>query len=141
MEHESDFYIKCNWCSWYSYQRINKVTGGLGNNRTSGDHPNYSITEISQNTEKSPGDLRSHSNSRETPLANADMKNFKRVTIIVIRNLTKKINPLAVPLIRYIRPSLKWRKEELRQMGKKTRKLMTMHKALHLRDDIDRLHV
>ena len=31
---------------------------GLGNNRTSGDHPNYCIIEISQNTEKSPGDLR-----------------------------------------------------------------------------------
>ena len=30
---------------------------GLGNQRTSGDHPNYSIIEISQNTEKSPGDL------------------------------------------------------------------------------------
>ena len=26
--------------------------------RTSGDHPNYCITEIGQNTEKSPGDLR-----------------------------------------------------------------------------------
>ena len=25
---------------------------------TSGDHPNYSIVEIGQNTEKSPGDLR-----------------------------------------------------------------------------------
>ena len=26
--------------------------------RTSGDHPNYSIVENGQNTEKSPGDLR-----------------------------------------------------------------------------------
>ena len=33
-------------------------TWGLGNNRTSGDHPNYCIFEIGQNTEKSPGDLR-----------------------------------------------------------------------------------
>ena len=33
-------------------------TGGLGNNRTSEDHPNYSTVEIGQNTEKSPGDLR-----------------------------------------------------------------------------------
>ena len=32
-------------------------TGGVGNNRTSGDHPNYCIIEIGQNTEKSPGDL------------------------------------------------------------------------------------
>ena len=27
---------------------------GLGNERKSGDHPNYSITEIGQNTEESP---------------------------------------------------------------------------------------
>ena len=29
-----------------------------GNKRTSGDHLNYSIIKIDQNTEKSPGDLR-----------------------------------------------------------------------------------
>ena len=32
--------------------------GGLGNNGMGGDCPNYSIIEIGQNTEKSPGDLR-----------------------------------------------------------------------------------
>ena len=50
-------YTNCNWCYWYSHQRIIKGTGGLGNKRTSGDHPNYYIIEISQNTEKSQGDL------------------------------------------------------------------------------------
>ena len=30
----------CNWCPWYSQQRIGTGTGGLGNKRTSGDHPN-----------------------------------------------------------------------------------------------------
>ena len=34
------------------------VTEGLGNKRASGGHPNYYTTEISQNTERSPGDLR-----------------------------------------------------------------------------------
>ena len=58
MKHENDVYTNCNWYSWFSYQRIIKGTGGLGNNRTSGDHPNYCITEIDQNTEKSPGHLR-----------------------------------------------------------------------------------
>ena len=33
-------------------------TGGLGNKSMSRDYPNYSIIEMSQNTEKSPGDLR-----------------------------------------------------------------------------------
>ena len=37
---------------------IGTGTEGFGNNRTSGDHPNYSIAEIGQNSEKSPGDLR-----------------------------------------------------------------------------------
>ena len=58
VERESDVYTNYNWCSWYSHQRINKETGGLGNKRMSGDHPNYCITEISQNTEKSPEDLK-----------------------------------------------------------------------------------
>ena len=35
-----------------------KGTRGLGNKRTSGDHPNCYIIENSQNTEKRPGDLR-----------------------------------------------------------------------------------
>ena len=30
----------------------------IGNQRMCGDHPNYSIVEVSQNVEKSPGDLR-----------------------------------------------------------------------------------
>ena len=34
------------------------MTGGLGNNGTSEDCPNYSIIEIGQDSEKSPGDLR-----------------------------------------------------------------------------------
>ena len=35
---------------------IFKGTGRLGNKRTSGDHPDYGIIKIGQNTEKSPGD-------------------------------------------------------------------------------------
>ena len=37
---------------------INIGTEGLGNKTMSGDHSNYSIIEIGQNTEKSPGELR-----------------------------------------------------------------------------------
>ena len=36
-------------------KRINTGTGELGNKTRSGNHPNYSIIEIGQNTEKSPG--------------------------------------------------------------------------------------
>ena len=54
---ESDGDTNCNWCSWYSRQRIGTRIGGLRNNRTSGDYPNYSIAKIVKNTVKSPGDL------------------------------------------------------------------------------------
>ena len=57
------------------------------------------------------------------------------------RNLIKGINTWAVRLVRYSGPFLKWTREELRQMDQRIRKLMTMHKALHPRDDVDRLYV
>ena len=55
------------------------------------------------------------------------------------RNLIKGINTWAVPLVRYSRPFLKWTRDELKQMDQRTRKLKTMHKILHPRDDVDRL--
>ena len=57
------------------------------------------------------------------------------------RNLIKGINTWAVTLARYSGPFLKWARDELKQMDQRTRKLMTMHKALHPRDDMDRLYV
>ena len=57
------------------------------------------------------------------------------------RNLIKGINTWAVPLVRYSRPFLKWTSDELRQMDQRTRKLMTRNKALHFRDNGDRLYV
>ena len=50
------------------------------------------------------------------------------------RNLVKGINTWAVPLVRYSGPFLKWTRYELKQMDQRTRKLMTMHKALTLTD-------
>ena len=47
------------------------------------------------------------------------------------RNLIKGINTWVIPLVRYSGPFLKWTRDELRQMDQRTRKLMTMHKALH----------
>ena len=57
------------------------------------------------------------------------------------RNLIEGINTWAVPLVRYSEPFLKWTRDELKQMDQRTRKLMTMHKALHSRADVDRLCV
>ena len=58
-----------------------KALGGLGGQKTSGDHSNYNIIENGQNTEKSPGDLLSfkifHSSGK--PSANADVKNSQGI--------------------------------------------------------------
>ena len=58
MEHAGDNYTNCNWSVWSSNLRITEGTGVLGSSQTGGDHPNDSITENGENTEKSPGDLR-----------------------------------------------------------------------------------
>ena len=58
MEHEDDSDTNYNWWGWYSHQKIAEGTGGLRGKRVSGYHPNDSIIEIGQNTEKSPGELR-----------------------------------------------------------------------------------
>ena len=62
-------------------------------------------------------------------------------TKLYSRKLIKGINTWAVPLVRYSGPFLKWTRDELKQMDQTTRKLMTMNKALHPRDDVDRLYV
>ena len=62
------------------------------------------------------------------------------VTKLSNRNLIKGKNTWAMLLVRYSGPFLRWTREELKQMDQRTRKLMTMHKALHPRDDADRLY-
>ena len=81
VKHESDVYTDCDWCYWYCHQRIDKRTGELGTKKTSTDHPNYSIIEIGQNTEKIPFAERlglTQTSAKELSV-NADMKNTQRV--------------------------------------------------------------
>ena len=62
MEHKGNVHSYCNRFAWNNYQSckeledLDKETRRLRNQRTSRDHEDYS-TKISQNTEKSPGDL------------------------------------------------------------------------------------
>ena len=62
-------------------------------------------------------------------------------TKLSCRKLIKVINTWAVPLVRYSGPFLKWTRDVLKEMDQRTRKLMTMHKALHPREDFNRLYV
>ena len=54
----SDFCKRLSTTSGVKKTQEKYNNGRLGNKRTSGDHPNYSIIKNGQNTEKSPGDLR-----------------------------------------------------------------------------------
>ena len=56
-------------------------------------------------------------------------------------NLVKGMNSRAVLLARYSGPFLKWTREELKQIGQRTRNLMTMHKALLPKDYVYRQYV
>ena len=90
MEHEGDNYTNRDWCFWYSYQRIIKGTERRGRWRPSGNHPNDSIIENGQKTEKSPRDLRRFALTQTTvkkKSANADVKNSKGIN----KNNTKSI--------------------------------------------------
>ena len=93
-EHESDDY-NCNWCLWYCHQWIGAKTGGLGNNGTSGDCPNYSIVALlrsARNREKSwrLEETCCHSNSSGKLSTNAEVKNSQgeEIMIIILNNLS-----------------------------------------------------
>ena len=56
-------------------------------------------------------------------------------------NLIKAINTWAIAVIRYSAPFLDWNKDELQALDRRTRKLMTTHKALHPKSNVDRLYI
>ena len=82
-EHENDCDTNCNWCAHYCHQRIGTGTGRVGNKRTGGDHPNYSIIKIGQNTEESPGDLKRFAVT-QTPVKNRHLTLVWKILIIEI---------------------------------------------------------
>ena len=57
------------------------------------------------------------------------------------RNLVKGITTWAASLMRYSAPFLDWTVDELKAIDRRTRKLLTMHKTFHPKDDVDRLYV
>ena len=57
-EQKSNGDTDCKWRTWNNPWMFYEEVRRVGNRRTNRDQPNYSIVEIVQNTEKSPGDLR-----------------------------------------------------------------------------------
>lgn len=56
-------------------------------------------------------------------------------------NIVKAMNTWAVAAVRYTAGLLDWTINELKDMDRKTRKLMTMNRALHPKSDVDRLYI
>ena len=56
-------------------------------------------------------------------------------------NMIKAINTWAVSVLRYTAGILSWTKEEICQLDRKTRKMMTMHGMLHPRANVARLYL
>ena len=63
------------------------------------------------------------------------------VTNLPGRNFIKGITIWAVPVVGYLGPFLKLTRDELGKLDQRSRKLMTIHKALHSRDDVERLYL
>ena len=57
------------------------------------------------------------------------------------KNKIKAANNWAVSLTRYRARTIKWNKEELQEIDRKFRKIMTMNKELHPRSDVTRIYV
>jgi len=56
-------------------------------------------------------------------------------------NKITAIGALAVPVLRYSFGIINWRIEEIKQIDRKTRKMLTIYKMHHPKSDIDRLYV
>ena len=56
-------------------------------------------------------------------------------------NKMQAINAYAIPVISYTGGIIDWTEEEKKELDRRTRKLLTMHKGLHPRADVDRLYI
>ena len=52
-----------------------------------------------------------------------------------------KIKLWAVAILRYSAGVVEWRSDELKELERKTRKMMAMHEVLHPKSDVDRVYL
>ena len=58
------------------------------------------------------------------------------------KNKIMAVNTWAVAILRYSAGIVEWRSDdELKELDRKTRKMMKMHGALHPKSDVDRLYL
>ena len=96
MEHEVYGDTNSNWRACNNPQGLVKGTGRVRNQRMSGDHPDCSIIEIGQNTEKSPEDLRIFAVTQTLVKRWCKKKKLQGVTTITITII--RLNAMLGPL-------------------------------------------
>ena len=75
------------------------------------------------------------------------VREYKRRLRLILRskfngkNKTKVINGWAVAIMTYSAGVLEWRFDKLKELDRKTRKLLAMHKGLPPKSDVDKLYV
>ena len=87
MELEGECFSSCNCCTGNNPHSLGRRTGRVKNQRKRRDHPDYSISYISQNIEKSSGDLRGIAVTKtpvKYPSANSNVENSQRSKISLI---------------------------------------------------------
>ena len=57
------------------------------------------------------------------------------------KNKIKALNSWAVAVLRYGAGIINWRSDELKELDRKTRKLLTLYKVFHPKSDVDRLYL
>jgi hypothetical protein len=62
-------------------------------------------------------------------------------TELSAKNKIQATGSLEVPVLRYIFRIINWHQEEIQNLDRKTRKMLTIHGQHHPRADIDRLYV
>ena len=169
MEQEYGGNADCNWCVGNKPQRLDKRIRRVGNHKTSWDNPNYNIVDIGQNIKtlrnlkrhaviqtsvKDYGDILfefllsfslvlHHQVEMKEKIQKEYLKRTRKLleTKLSCRNLIKGINTKALSLVRYSGPFLKLTRDILKQMDQRTKKKLMTNKALHPRDDVNRLYV
>ena len=84
---------------------------------------------------------------KESTMKESFRKEYLRRTKAIMKsrlngkNIIKAMNTWAVSLMRYGAGIVKWTLNELGEMDRKTRKIMTMNKEFHPKSDVNRLYV
>ena len=58
-----------------------------------------------------------------------------------VKHLFQAINKWVVPTVRYSAGIIEWTKEEVKEMDRKARKIITMYGGLHQRSNVEWLHL